>query len=301
MISGSFRRSIRSNTAVSKNDDMLLRSGEDSPVASRGPDRWSSRIGLSRGKRLNTAFYTNRCDDPSLAEAMQEVARAEARAETARVRAIRLSRDAESASSGQLDTNEAADAARVDHTAVDDNVRVAHHGAARSVRIVAMLRRPDRKALAVGAALLLVCAFLAVSGYVVQYHHRAADERHRAEEFAAAARQAVTALMSIDASKARDGVQRIIDDSTGPFKTGVLLGEDDLVKAVEDSRVSTKVAVKAVAVESMTDDWAVVLVATRAEVAHPDKSKPPPRSWRVVITIQRDGGKLKIAKAESLP
>jgi Mce-associated membrane protein len=107
--------------------------------------------------------------------------------------------------------------------------------------------------------------------------------------------------MSIDANKARDGVQRIIDDSTGPFKTGVLLGEDDLVKAVEDSKVSTRVAVKAVAVESMTDDSAVVLVATRAEVANPDKSKPSPRSWRVVMTIEREGGKLKIAKAESLP
>jgi Mce-associated membrane protein len=45
----------------------------------------------------------------------------------------------------------------------------------------------------------------------------------------------------------------------------------------------------------------VVLVATRAEVANPDTSKPPPRSWRVVMTIQRDGGKLKIAKVESLP
>ena len=269
-------------------------------MASRRPDRWSSVMGLSREKRLTTAIGTDRCDDPSLSEAMQEVAQAEARAQSARARAIRLGRDAES-SSGQLDKIEKADAEDIDRASVDDIGLAAHPLSARSVRIVAMLRRPDRKALAVGAAFVLICTFLAVSGYVLQYHHRAADERHRAEEFATAARQGVTALMSIDANKARDGVQRIIDDSTGPFKTGVLLGEDDLVKAVEDSKVSTRVAVKAVAVESMTDDSAVVLVATRAEVANPDKSKPPPRSWRVVMTIQRDGGKLKIAKAESLP
>jgi Mce-associated membrane protein len=280
---------------------MLLRSGEDSSVASRGPDRWSSGIGLSRDEGLNTARDTDRCDDPSLAEAMQEVARTEARAETARARAIRLSRDAESESSGQPDTIEAADAEDIDHANVDDNVRAVQPLSARSVRIVAMLRPPGRETLAVGAAFVLICTFVAVSGYVLQYHRRAADERHSAEEFAGAARQGVTALMSIDANKARDGVQRIIDDSTGPFKTGILLGEDDLVKAVEDSKVSTKVAVKAVAIESMTDDSAVVLVATRAEVANPDKSKPPPRSWRVVMTIQRDGGKLKIAKVESLP
>ena len=270
-------------------------------MASRRPDRWSSVMGLSREKRLTTPIGTDRCDDPSLSEAMQEVAQAEARAQSARARAIRLGRDAESASSGQLDKIEKADAEDIDRASVDDIGLAAHPLSARSVRIVAMLRRPDRKALVVGAAFVLICTFLAVSGYVLQYHHRAADERHRAEEFATAARQGVTALMSIDANKARDGVQRIIEDSTGPFKTGVLLGEDDLVKAVEDSKVSTRVAVKAVAVESMTDDSAVVLVATRAEVANPDKSKPPPRSWRVVMTIQRDGGKLKIAKAESLP
>jgi Mce-associated membrane protein len=261
---------------MSNDDETLLLSGEDSPVTSRGSDR---------------------CDDPSLAEAMHEVAQAEARAETARARARRLSRDAEPASSGQLDSIEAAD----DHyETVDANVLAVQHSSVRSVRVAALLRR-GRKTPAVGAAFVLIFVFLAISGYVVQYHRRATDERDRAGEFAAAARQGVTALMSIDSDKARDGVQRIIEDSTGPFKTGVLLGKDDLVKAVEDSKVSTRVAVKAVAVESMTDDSAVVLVATRAEVANPDKSKPPPRSWRVVMTIQRDGGKLKIAKAESLP
>jgi Mce-associated membrane protein len=262
---------------MSNDDETLLLSGEDSPVACTGSDR---------------------CDDPSLAEAMHEVAQAEARAETARARARRLSRDAEPASSGQLDSIEAADD---DYETVDANVLAVQHGSVRSVRVVALLRRPGRKTLAVGAAFVLIFVFLAISGYVVQYHRRATDERDRAEEFAAAARQGLAALMSIDANKARDGVQRIIDDSTGPFKTGVLLAEDDLVKAVEDSKVSTKVIVKAVAVESMTDDSAVVLVATRAEVANPDKSKPPPRSWRVVMTLQRDGGKLKIAKVESLP
>jgi Mce-associated membrane protein len=269
-------------------------------VASKELDRWSSVIGLG-GKRVNAAIDTDRCDDPSLAEALREVARAEARAQTARARAQRLSRDAESAASGELDTIETADTQDDDRATVDDDLRAGHPSSARSVSITARLRRPGRKAWACGAAFVHIFAVLALSGYVVRYHHGAADERHRAEEFAAAAQQGVTALMSIDALKARDGVQRIIDDSTDPFKTGVLLGEDDLVKAVEDSKVTTKVAIKAVAVEAMTDDSAVVLVATRAEVANPDKSTPPPRSWRVVMTIQRDGGKLKIAKVESLP
>src|SRR6202161_3523441 len=99
---------------------MLWRSREDSPVASKGPDRWSSVIGLTRGKRLTTAIATDRCDDPSLAEAMQEVAQAEARARSARARAERLGRDAESASSGQLEKIEKADAEDIDRASVDD-------------------------------------------------------------------------------------------------------------------------------------------------------------------------------------
>ncbi|WP_343601622.1 hypothetical protein [Mycobacterium sp.] len=215
---------------------------------------------------------------PTLADAMEEVARAEARAEAARARALELSRKA---------------AVNADDTEDTDDT----DGAA---RIVARLRRPGRKTLAVGAAVVLIGAALGTSGYVVWYHRITVGERQRAAEFSAAARQGAIALMSIDATKARDDVQRIIDDTTGPFKTGMLINAEDLVKAVEQSKVSTKAAVQAVAVESMTDDSAVVLVATKAEVANPDKDKPPPRSWRIVMTLQRDGGQLKLSKVEFL-
>jgi Mce-associated membrane protein len=81
----------------------------------------------------------------------------------------------------------------------------------------------------------------------------------------------------------------------------MLLTANDLVEAVEKSKVSTKAAVHAVAVESMTADSAVVLVAAKAEVTNPDKSKPPPRSWRIVMNLQRDGGQLKMSRVEFLP
>jgi hypothetical protein len=96
-------------------------------VASRGPDRWSSVVGLSREKCLTTAIDTDRCDDPSLSEAIQEAAQAEARAQSARARAERLGRDAESASSGQLDTIEKADTEDIDRATVEDNVLAVQH------------------------------------------------------------------------------------------------------------------------------------------------------------------------------
>lgn len=212
--------------------------------------------------------------DPSIAQAMAAADRAEARAVAARARAVRLSRQAEMAASDQLETADAFGATNI---------------------------RPRRHTLAVASLLVLICAGLGASAYVVWYHRALAAEHHRADEFAAVARQSAITFMAIDADKAREDVQRIIDRSTGPLKAKMLLTADDLVKAVERSKVSTKIDVKAVSVESMTPNSAVVLVAANADAVGPDTEKPAPRHWRIVMTLQRDGSQLKMADVEMLP
>lgn len=107
--------------------------------------------------------------------------------------------------------------------------------------------------------------------------------------------------MSIDSSTAKDDVQRVIDSTTGPAKAGMMMSAQDLIKAVEQSKLSTKVTVEGVAVESMTEDSAVVLVTAKSSVADPAEDKPKPRSWRLVATVQRDDGQLKLSKVEFLP
>lgn len=162
-------------------------------------------------------------------------------------------------------------------------------------------RRPQRRAVATGAAALLACAGLGASGYQLWYHQTIVAEHRRVEEFTAAARQAAITLMSINADKAREDVQRIIDDSTGPMKARMLVTADDLTKAIERSKVSTTVAVKAVSVQSMSNNSAVVLIAAHADASGPDNDKPPPRPWRIVMTLQREGEQLKMANVEMLP
>lgn len=219
---------------------------------------------------------------PTLAEAMEEVARAEARAETARARALQLSRQA--APHGE------------------DSHGEAPHTSTRWARLRRrLLRRPGRRSLAVTAAVTLICACVGTTGYVVWYHRRTVDDRARAAEFAAVARQDAITLMSIDATKARDDVQRIIDQSMGSFKSGMLLNANNLVESVEQSKVSTKATVQGVAVESMTGDSAVVLVSAKAESTNPDNTKSPPQLWRIVMTLQRDGAQIKMSKVEFVP
>ncbi|HME77124.1 MAG TPA: hypothetical protein VKI00_16195 [Mycobacterium sp.] len=160
------------------------------------------------------------------------------------------------------------------------------------------LRRPRWKAVAVGAAIVLICASLGASGYMVWHHRTVLRERHLAAEFSAAARQSVVTLMSVDPDKAREYVQRVIDNSTGNFKEDLQATADDLTRTMEQSKASTRVNVDAVAVESMTDDSAVVLVAAKSDLTDSEHTKRDPGSWRISITLKRDGGQLKISKVE---
>ena len=221
----------------------------------------------------------------SLAQAEAEAAEAEACAEAARAHAMRLRLRAEEARSQQREGELRGVAGR--------------ESAARSPGSRRRwLRRPRWKVVAVATAVVLICASLGASGYMVWHHHIVLRERHRAAEFSAVARQSVVTLMSIDANKAREYVQRVIDNSTGKFKDDMQATADDLTKAIEQSKVSVKVNVERVAVESMTDDSAVVLVAAKSDLTNPDNTKRGPRAWRISIELQRDGGQFKISKVD---
>ncbi len=161
--------------------------------------------------------------------------------------------------------------------------------------------RPSRKAAAVAAAIVVTCALLAASGYVAWQHHNVAEQRQRTAEFATAARNTVLAMMAINATDARDDLQRFADDTTGSFKAGILLGAEKAVKDIEQSKVSVKATVQAVAVQAMTEDSAVVLVSAKSEITKPDQAKPETRSWRMVVDVETDAGKLKVSKVEFVP
>jgi Mce-associated membrane protein len=226
--------------------------------------------------------------DTSVAEA-DELAEAQARAEAARARAVRLRQQAEAASSDQGNQSGAQEAEGE-----------AESAPSRRRRLHWRLRRPGRKALAAAAAVVVSCGSLAASGYLLRQHHDAVQQRQRTAQFATAARNAILTMLTINASTARADVQRFADQTTGQFKAMVLLSGEDYVKALEQSKVSSKAAVQAVAVQSMTQDSAVVLVAAKSELTKPE-AKPESRSWRVVINLETDGGQLKISKVEFTP
>jgi Mce-associated membrane protein len=211
----------------------------------------------------------------SLAEAEEELSRAEARAETARARAAELRRQAESAAGATKPAPPRSRRWRLPR-----------------------LRRPTRKAVGVSAAIVLIVASLAATGFMVWQHYALVREQRHAAEFAAAARQGVATLMSLDADHATESVQRTIDVTTGALKSQLESTSSYVAKTAQDAKVTTKATVQDVAVESMTDNSAVVLVVAKSDTINPDKSKRPPVFWRLSVNIDRDAGQLKLSKLD---
>ncbi|GAA4539648.1 hypothetical protein [Mycobacterium paraffinicum] len=235
----------------------------------------------------------------SAEEAEAQAAREKARADDARTRAQRLRRRAQTlaaqgkvAAGSQGEDGDRRGKDNGDLIAVDYQLTVLRRH--RRWRLF-----PRLKTVAEATFILFTCALLATSGYIEWRHRAVLEERYRSAEFSAAARQSVVTLMSIDAAKASGDVQRILDNSTGKFKDHLQESADGLIKAVERSKVTTKVTVKSVAVESMTDDSAVVLVAATSELLGAGKPDPP-RSWRVDLTLKRVDGRLKISDVDFL-
>jgi Mce-associated membrane protein len=223
----------------------------------------------------------------SLAKAEEELVRAEERAEAARARAAELRREAEAGSSEHSEPTEDADVAE------------ARRAASRwRPRWPWRLRRPTRTAVGVGAAIVVICASVAASGYIVWQHRTLVQQRQHAAEFAAAAREEVATLMSIDPAHAAENIQHTIDDTTGALKSQLEATSSYVVKNAQDAQVTTKATVQDVAVESMTDNSAVVLVVAKSDTINPDKSVRPSVFWRLSVNIDRDGDRLKMSKLD---
>jgi Mce-associated membrane protein len=224
-----------------------------------------------------------------------DVTEAEARAEAARARLLQLRQAAEAD-----DDAESGDAAKPTRKRLRMPRRPGRPRWLRRPSRPRSVRRPGRKTVAVGAGIVLTFASVGATGYMLWQHHTAVHQRQLVAEFSTAARQGITALMSIDPDHAKDSVQRMIDASTGDQKNMLSALSVLIVKKAEDTKVGSKVNVEAIAVQSVSDDSGVVLVAARTDAIGPDNAKPPPALFRCSVNMDRDGGQLKISKVEFL-
>ncbi|OMC24539.1 hypothetical protein [Mycobacterium colombiense] len=170
--------------------------------------------------------------------------------------------------------------------------------AARSRR---RLRLPSWSVAWKAAVIVLICAFVAASGYMMWQRHETVERNQRAANFIAGARQGVVNLTSMDFNKAKEDVQRVIDSSTGQFHDDFQARAKDFTTVVEQSKVVTQGTVNAAAVQSINGDFGLVLVAATSHITNAAGAKDEPRNWRLKVTVKNDGGQYKMSNVEFIP
>ncbi|MGH3959435.1 hypothetical protein [Mycobacterium sp.] len=229
---------------------------------------------------------TANADPLALAQAEAEAAEAEALAAAARARAraVRLRREADAETESTETATEA--------TAAPEPA-VAPAEPARRWRL-----HPRVSAALVVVVVVVICGLLAASGYMTWYHHNAVGQRQRAAAFVAGARQGVINMLSLDFNRAKEDVQRVLDSSTGEFKDDFQKRAGDFTSVVEQSKVVTEGAVQKTALQSMGKDSAIVLVLGTERVTNAAGAKDEPRSFRLRVSVVRDGDQIKMSKVE---
>lgn len=163
-------------------------------------------------------------------------------------------------------------------------------------------RLPPVSLVAKVAALLITCAFVAATVYMVLQHDHAAKIAQREANFAAGAKRCVTYMTSLDYNQAKEDVRRVIDSATGEFKNEFQSRASDFTTVVAQSKSITEGTVNATAVESVNGNSAVVLVSATSRITNsPPGKNEPPRIWRLKVTVTEVGGQFKTSKVEYVP
>lgn len=162
---------------------------------------------------------TSQADAMALAaEAEAAEAEALAAAARARARAARLKREALAMAPAEDENvpEEYADWEDAEDYDDYDDYEAADQEAARSAswRRRLRVRLPRLSTIAMAAAVVIICGFTGLSGYIVWQHHEATERQQRAAAFAAGAKQGVINMTSLDFNKAKEDVARVIDSST---------------------------------------------------------------------------------------
>jgi Mce-associated membrane protein len=163
------------------------------------------------------------------------------------------------------------------------------------------LRLPSLSVTWKAVVIVLICAFVGASGYMMWQRHETTERNQRTANFIAGARQGVVNMFSLDFNRSKEDVQRVIDSSTGQFRDDLQQRAKDFTTVVEQSKVVTQGTVNAAAVQSIDGNSALVLVAASSQITNAAGAKDERRNWRLKVTVTDDGGQYKMSKLEFVP
>lgn len=135
-------------------------------------------------------------------------------------------------------------------------------------------------------------------GFRVQRARHAQDQRGH---FLQAARQCALNLTTIDWRNAEADVRRILDGATGEFYNDFAQRSQPFVEVLRHAKASTVGTITEAGLQTQTADTAQALVAVSVQTSNAGEADPVPRAWRMRITVQRVGDRVKVSDVGFVP
>lgn len=151
----------------------------------------------------------------------------------------------------------------------------------------------------VPALVLAVLSFLAAGNVWLGYRdHQVRHSESMRSDMVAAAREGAVSLTTIDHEHADDGVQRILDASTGAFRDDFAKRATDFIAAAQRAQSRSVGTVADAGLESIDGDVGRVLVALNVTTSNRGVPERGPRSWRMRVTVTPDEHVYKVSSVE---
>ncbi len=152
-------------------------------------------------------------------------------------------------------------------------------------------------AVGLGAAVVLS----ALGGWLGYQELGQQREQQRDSEMVEAARQGAVNLTTIDFTSVDADVQRILDSAAGTFHDDFAQRAQPFIDVVKQAKSKTEGTVTGAALESLNGDQAQVLVSVAVKTSNDGKAEPDPRSWRMRVSVHRDGDSVKVTDVQFVP
>jgi len=152
------------------------------------------------------------------------------------------------------------------------------------------------------AVVIAVLALLA-TGNIWQgvLDHQVRNSERVRQDMVQAAREGAVNLTTIDYEHADEGVQRILDSSTGAFRDDFARRATGFADAARKAQSKSVGTVADAGLESVDGDLGRVLVALTVMTANRGVPERRPRAWRMRVTVTKDDDAYKVSSVEFIP
>jgi Mce-associated membrane protein len=159
------------------------------------------------------------------------------------------------------------------------------------------------KRLASPAGAIAVCSIAlialgAIAGLLGQRVYDQRQARDESELFVQAARQGVVNLTAIHYTTVDADIKRILDSSTGSFHDDFERRAQPFAEVVKKAQTNSDGTVTNAALQTQNGNQAKVLVTVSMKMSNVGAPEQPPRSWRMVIEVEKTGDTAKVSNVQ---